>query len=60
MRGTTTRNDDLGKCPLCGKPCRWDEEIVQMHAGTDGFVHLGCVQQHVEAALDADGIREAR
>jgi hypothetical protein len=48
------KNGDTGKCPLCGKPCRWDEEIVQMHAGTDGFVHFDCLQETAESLVDTE------
>ena len=48
------RNNVLGRCPLCGTPCRSDEEIAQIHGGRDGFAHLDCVQQAAEEVVDQE------
>jgi hypothetical protein len=52
--GGMTMAYDFGKCPLCGKGCRDDEEIVQMDAGVQGFIHLDCLQESAEHVVDLE------
>ncbi len=45
---------DFGKCPICGKSCRDDEEIIQLTGGAGGFLHLDCLQETAESLVDTE------
>jgi hypothetical protein len=42
------KNDNLGRCPLCGQICDVEQDVTQLHGGRDGFAHLDCLQEAAE------------
>lgn len=42
---TQSKVVSFGRCPICGKDCRSDEEFVQLHCGNGGVVHDDCLRE---------------
>jgi len=53
-------NESLGRCPLCGKDCKADEELTQIDGGPHGICHVDCIQEAAEAQVDFEKQIERR
>jgi hypothetical protein len=53
-------NESLGRCPLCGRDCKADEELTQIDGGPHGICHVDCIQEAAEAQVDFEKQIERR